>query len=155
MVAAWISALTGVGPAIASAARSAAATAPICRPRRPAATARRRSRTRTSRPVLRGPLHQLLDIERAQVIEEQKQADRHGGIADAGHDERFAAGAAVHRIAVPEADEQIAAQPDAFPSEVEEQEVVGQHQRQHRGHEQIHIGEEAAVAFVAAMNSAE
>ena len=67
----------------------------------------------------------------------------------------FRAARAVGRILVPEADEQITAQPHALPAEVQQQEVVRQQQRHHGGDEQVHVGEEAAVPFVLAMNSAE
>ena len=51
---------------------------------------------------------------------------------------------------VPEPDEQVAAEPHALPAQVEQQQVVGQHQDQHGADEQVHVGEEAAVAFLVA-----
>ena len=93
-------------------------------------------------------MQQILDVERAQAVEQKKQADCHGGVAHTGHDEGLSRRAPVHRILVPEADEQITAQADAFPAEIQQQEVVRQQQRHHGGHEQVHVGEEAAVTFV-------
>ena len=46
-----------------------------------------------------------------------------------------------------EANQQITAQTDAFPADEEQQIVTRQHQRQHEGHEEVEIGEEAIVAF--------
>ena len=149
MVAAWIKALTGVGPAMASGSHvcnGSCADLPTAPPK-----SNKRGGDRdagTHMPVLRGPLHELLNIQRAQITEEQKQPDHQGGIADAGHDECFASGPAILRVAIPEPDEQITAQTDAFPSQVEQKKVVRQEQRQHRGDEQIHIGEEPGIAIV-------
>ena len=81
------------------------------------------------------------------MLEEQKQADDHRGVANASHDECFARRESVYRIRVPEADQQVAAQPDAFPPEVEQQQVVRQQQRHHGSDEQVHISEETGVAF--------
>ena len=100
------------------------------------------------RPLLRGSLHELLNIQRTQIMEEQKQPDHHGGIAHAGHDECFASRPAIRRVPVPEPDEQITRQADAFPSQVKQQKVVRQKQRQHRGDEQIHVCEESGIAVV-------
>ena len=105
---------------------------------------------RSHRPMRDGSLHQRLDVERAQIGEEDEQADRHRGVADPGDDERLARGEPVDGIAIPEADQEIAAEADALPAEIEEQQVVRQHQHQHRGDEQVHVGEEAAVALVRA-----
>ena len=83
-----------------------------------------------------------------QLGEEEKERQHETDIADAGDDERLARRQAVDKILVPEADEQIAAQADTFPADEERQQVAGQHQHQHRRDEQIHIGEEAVIAFV-------
>ena len=52
------------------------------------------------------------------------------------------------RPRVPEADEQVGAEADRLPEDVEEQEVAGQHQHRHREHEQVQVREEARVAGV-------
>ena len=44
---------------------------------------------------------------------------------------------------IPEADQQVAAQPDQLPAGEDEQEVVGHDQEEHREHEQVQVGEEA------------
>jgi hypothetical protein len=93
--------------------------------------------------------HQRLDLQGAEVGEQQEQADRHRRIADARDQERFERGAGVRRIAIPETDQQVAAQSHALPTEVEQQQVVGQHQHQHGGDKEVHRGEEARVVGVA------
>src|SRR6266542_1257377 len=45
--------------------------------------------------------------------------------------------------------QQIGAQADTFPAYKHQEEVVGEHQRQHREHEQIQIGEEPVVTTIA------
>ena len=71
------------------------------------------------------------------------------GIANAGDDEGFARCQAVGGILIPEADQQIAAQTNALPPDIEEQEVAREQQHQHRRDEQVHIGEEPVIAFIA------
>ena len=98
--------------------------------------------------MLGGPLHEFLDVECAQFVKEQKEADHEGGVADTGHDECFSAGQAILRITIPEPDKQITAQADAFPSQIEQEQVIREKQRQHRRNEQIHVGKEASISFV-------
>ena len=79
---------------------------------------------------------------------------------DTGDNESLGGGAAVGRVLVPEADQQVAAEPDALPAQVQEQQIVGEDEDQHGGHEEIHAGEEPAVALArrgpwCAMNAAE
>ena len=45
--------------------------------------------------------------------------------------------------------QQVRTQPNAFPADEHQQEVVREHKRQHREHEQVQIREKAVKAFVA------
>ena len=83
-------------------------------------------------------------------MEQEEQADHHGGIADTGHDESLLSRAAIHGVPIPEPDEQVTAQPDALPAEIQQEQIVRQQQCDHRRHEQVHVGEEAAVPLIAA-----
>ena len=106
-----------------------------------------RHRRRAVRPQLAGAGHGGLHLDRAHLAEQEEQAEQHGGVADAGHHERLARGVAVLRLLVEEADQQVAAEPDALPAEEQHQQVVAEHQHEHREHEQVHVGEEPAVAL--------
>ena len=99
-------------------------------------------------PLAVGGGQQRLDIEGAEFSEQQEQAQGHGSVADAGNHEGLARGAAVGRVPVPEADQQVGADPHALPAQVEQQQVVGHYQQQHGADEQVHVGEIAADRFV-------
>ena len=49
----------------------------------------------------------------------------------------------------PEADQEIRSEADEAPADEQPDEVVGEHQRQHREHEEVHVREEARDRFVA------
>ena len=88
------------------------------------------------------------EIQRAELPEQQEQAQQEAEVADAVDQECLVAGVGGGLLQEPEADEQVAAQSDAFPAD-EHQQVVGrQHQRQHEEHEQVQVGEKAAVAGI-------
>src|SRR5665647_2929585 len=101
------------------------------------------------RPVRGGTLHQRLDLERVELREQQEEPDDKGRVADARDDERLAPGVDVLNVLLPVRDEQVAAESDALPANVQQQQVVGQHQHEHRGDEQVHVDEEAGEALVA------
>ena len=61
----------------------------------------------------------------------------------------FLAALAAAGLLEPEPDQQIRAEPHAFPADIQQQEVVGEHEQQHRGREEVQVGEEARVARVA------
>ena len=114
MVAAWISALTGVGPAMASGNQTNRG---ICADLPVAPTNRRRVIT----VIICGLKHpdmflQLREIQSPdslapQFRDQKKNAQYETEIADAVDDEGFVAGDGIVVVAVPEADEQIGAQP--------------------------------------------
>ena len=49
---------------------------------------------------------------------------------------------------LPETDQQVRRQTDAFPADVEPEEVVGEHEEQHRSEEEIEVGEELTTLGV-------
>ena len=95
-------------------------------------------------------LEDLADVERAEADEDQHDPEREAHVADAVDDECLLGGERRGALAVPEADEQVAAQPDQLPGHEHDQEVAGQHQQQHREHEQVQVGEEPPVPRVVA-----
>ena len=87
--------------------------------------------------------------ERAEGGEDQHQRDQEAEVADPVDDERLLAGRRRRRLLEPERDQQVGAEPDQFPPDEQHGEVVGQHQDQHRGDEQVEVGEEPAESRVA------
>ena len=100
-------------------------------------------------PGLRGVVHRARNVERAEPACDQQQADQEGGIADARHNEGLARGEAIGGVAPPKADQQVGAEPNPFPADVEGEEIIRQHQQEHGGDEQVEIGEEPSIAFLA------
>ncbi len=70
----------------------------------------------------------LAEGERAEVGEQQEDADEEAEVADAVDDEGFFAGVGGGVRLELEADEQIGREADAFPADKHEQEVAGQDQ---------------------------
>ena len=79
---------------------------------------------------------------------DQHDAENESPVADAVGNEGFLRRRRGFTLVDVETDQQIRAQPDAFPADKHQQEVVREHQRQHREHEQVQIGEETIVAAV-------
>ena len=88
------------------------------------------------------------DRHRAEHQEGAENAEREAEIADAVDDERLERRRIGARLVVPEADQQIGGEADAFPAEEHLHQAVGGHQHQHREAEQRQIGEEARLARV-------
>src|SRR5207247_10803534 len=69
-------------------------------------------------------------------------------VANAVRDESLRCGIARFLTIGVVTDKQIRTQPDALPTDKHQQEVVGQHQRQHREHEEIQESEEPIEPLV-------
>ena len=119
----------------------------------PRAPPRRRAAARVAVPEptahwLRRVLHQILDIERAEVREQEEKAKGHCRVADTGHNERLARRVSICRILVPETDQEIAAKTNSLPPKVEKQKIVSKDQGEHRAHKQVHVCKETAIALL-------
>ena len=86
------------------------------------------------------------EAERAEVGEQQEDADEEAEVADAVDDEGFFAGVGGGVLLEVEADEQIGGEADAFPADEHEQDVAGQDQDGHEEEEEIEVAEVARVA---------
>ena len=60
----------------------------------------------------------------------------------------FLAAVAARRLVLPEADQQVGREAHALPADEQHEVVVGQHQQQHRGDEEVEVAEEPAPALV-------
>ncbi len=78
--------------------------------------------------------------------EHQEKSEHETRVADAIDDERFLTRVRRRFAQEVKSDQQVAAQSHAFPPDEQQQQIVRQHQRQHREHEQIQVAEEAVVA---------
>ena len=149
IVAAWIRADTGVGPSIASGSQTWSGNWALL-PTAP---------HRTSRAIqLIVVVVELSPIWAStswmfrvcRLRPDQHDPEDESDIADPVDDERLLAGQGRAAAGEPEADQQVAAQPDQLPGHEDDQEVVGQDQQEHREHEQVEVGEEPPVAAVVA-----
>ena len=156
MVAAWMRAETGVGPSIASGSQVCSrncADLPIA----PMNSSRQAMRQRVpvdapqmdglARHARRGG-EDLLEADRAGQREQQEDAEREAEVADPVDDEGLDRRGVGRRPLVPEADQQIGGEADAFPAEEHLHQIVGRHQHQHGEGEQRQKGEEARPARV-------
>src|SRR5581483_6014965 len=89
------------------------------------------------------------DAVRAERPDDQEEPEEEAGVTDPVHEERLLPRGGVLGLLVPEADQQVRAEPDALPADEEEQQVVGEDEDQHRRREQIQVREEAREAGVA------
>ena len=85
------------------------------------------------------------EVERAGRPEDHEHRDHEAEVADPVHDERLAAGIRVELEGIPESNQQIAAESNAFPPHEHDREARAEHEQQHEEHEQIEIGEIARV----------
>ena len=147
IVAAWISALTGVGPSIASGSQTCSGNWALL-PQAPSISSRQIA-VATPPPTIQLGIGQprlaqhaghcrrrVVKVERAVGRPDQEQPEGEAEVADAIDQERLLAGRGRRGLFVPEADQQIAAQADRFPKHVEQHEVADRDQHRHREDEQ-------------------
>ena len=148
IVAAWISADTGVGPAMASGSQTCSG---ICADL-PEAPMNNRMPTRLAdtagaASAMNAALIRSMSSVPSACIEHE-HAEQEAGIADAVGDEGLLAGAGLVRILEPEADQQVGGEPHAFPADEQDEQRPAEHEQQHEEQEQVQIGEVAGVARV-------
>ncbi len=151
MVAAWMSADTGVGPSIASGSQVCSrncADLPIApmNSRKAASVSASTSMPKTwmvlpARPGTAAKTASKAD--RFGELKHEENAERETEVADAVDDERLDRRGVGRGLLIPEADEQIRGEADALPAKEHLHEIVGRHQHQHGESEQRQIGEEA------------
>ena len=100
--------------------------------------------------VLRRQLNHFTEVQGAQFVIKNEQREGEEHVADAGDHERFHRRGVVLRIGVIEADQQVRTETHTFPTQVHQQQVIGQHQNDHAGDKQVGVSEEARVALFAA-----
>ena len=147
MVAAWMSAETGVGPSMASGSQTYSgiwADLPM---------APMNSSTAMAVAVVWATpgdsAEDLAVVQRAEGEEGEEHRHHEAEVTDAVGDEGLLAGAGVGVLLEPERDQQVGARAHALPAEEGEDEVVAQHQHQHREDEEVQVGEEPREAAVA------
>jgi hypothetical protein len=103
-----------------------------------------------STPELARPGWEKTPGERHRAERGEHEHDGQGqpGVTDPVGDERLLGRHGRGRLVLPEPDQQVRGQADTLPAGVQHQVVVGQHEQQHGGQEQVHVAEEPAPARV-------
>jgi len=153
IVAAWISAETGVGPSIASGSQ-------VCRNNAHRADEQQERGEVGGVPL--GPqeghlrpgdlgrgLEDHVEVDRVGQEEQQEDPQREAEVAHPVDHERLDRGGVGAWLAVVEPDQQIGRDAHAFPAEEHLHQVVGGHQHQHGEGEERQIGEEARLVVLA------
>jgi hypothetical protein len=87
-------------------------------------------------------------LDRVEQREDREDAEREAEIADAVDDKGLDRSVAGGRLVIPEADQEIGGEADAFPAKEKLEEIIGGHQREHREGEEREIGEEARAVRI-------
>ena len=97
----------------------------------------------------RDRLPQGADVEGTDLGVDDHEGQEEAQIPDPRRDEGLAGGVGRRLLLGPEPDELVGAEADQLPSDDEEEQVVGEHQQQHRDGEHLQPGEEEGVLLVA------
>ncbi len=153
MVAAWISAETGVGPSMASGSQTWRGswadfpTAPQKTQRRAADRApAKMADWRIGMPA--APAAMSSKDEGAGDAPEHEDADHEPEVTDAVAKECLLRGIGSGVLLIPVTDEEVGTQSDQFPEDEGHDEIVGQHDAGHREHEERQAGEVARLRVV-------
>ena len=149
IVAAWISAETGVGPSIASGSQVCSgicadlAAAPTSSSRQPAVMS-----ASPEWKTCGAAANTFVNSKRAGVLEDEVGAEHQPHVADDVDHERLDPRSRGGGAPVPEGDQQVGGSADERPADDQQQEVAGEHQQQHREDEEVEVGEVAREAAV-------
>jgi hypothetical protein len=148
MVAAWISALTGVGPAMASGSQTKSG---ICADL-PVEQSDKADGFRTQQSDMLLELHEVQspDALAPQFGDEKQNPEHKAEITDAVDDESFITRDRIGVILIPKADEQIGTETHALPADEKHQKIVSHHQQEHEKDKQIQIDEKANHPLIVA-----
>ena len=143
-----MSALTGVGPSMASGNHTYNG---ICADF-PAAPAKSNRGNRRKHPTAGVEMAELLlDAEHVRRFEghkEEQDGEHEPKVTDPVDNERFFASVRGTLACIPEANEQIRTQPHPFPADEHEQVIVGHDQDQHSPHKQVEVGKEPGIVLL-------
>ncbi len=146
MVAAWMSADTGVGPSMASSNQDCSGTWADL-PHAPSSSSSPITVARVGSSCGM-PSFDVDERRGAERGQHQHDRDRHAEIADPVDHEGLLGRDGRTVLVLPETDQQVRGQADTLPADEQHQIVVGEHQQQHRRHEQVQEGEEPAPTLV-------
>ena len=90
------------------------------------------------------------EIQRPEGREDQEHGDEEARVADPVHDERLLARVRVVPVLVPEADEQVRAEPHALPAHEHEREAGPEDEYEHEEDEEVEVREVAGIAGIVA-----
>ena len=107
-----------------------------------------RQRRRVPAGVRRGLPEDLREAQRAEGGEDAEHAEQEAVVADPVDDERLRAGGGGVLAVEVVADEQVRAEAHALPAHEHQDEVLGEHEDEHREQEEVQVREEPGVAGV-------
>jgi len=145
MVAAWMSAETGVGPAMASGSHVKSGIWALTG----GPDEEQQDGSCCHATVHAWSLGQdRVEVQSADLPENDEHGQEKSKVPDPVHDEGLVRRLAVVAVGVPETDQQVGAQPNTFPAQEQDHEVIPEDQVQHGEDEQVQVGEKAPETII-------
>ena len=144
IVAAWIRADTGVGPAIASPSQDCSGNCADL-PQAPSSSIRPIAVSTPSLAPSADAARPSAKSTAAELAEHDHDRDGQPEVTDPVGHERLLRRRGVGRVVVPEPDQQVRRQTDALPADVQHQVGVGEHEQQHRRDEEVEVARRSAA----------